>query len=64
MPKFKVEWVKKFHIEGETVVEADSAYDAEVLAWRMDQDEWGDGDEELHHDESNIFCVNEVTQNA
>ena len=40
MPKFKVEWVKKLHIEGETVVEADSAYDAEVLVWRMDQDEW------------------------
>ena len=28
----------------------------------MDQDEWGDGDEELHHDESNIFCVNQVNE--
>ena len=64
MPKFKVEWVKKLHIEGETVVEADSAYDAEVLVWRMDQDEWGNGDEEYHHDESNIFCVTEETQDA
>ena len=64
MPKFKVEWVKKYHVEGEVIIEADSSYDAEVIAGGMDQDEWGDGDEELHHDESNIFCVNEVTQNA
>ena len=64
MPKFKVEWVKKYHVEGEVIIEADSSYDAKVIAWGMDQDEWGDGDEEYHHDESNIFCVTEETQDA
>ena len=62
MPKFKVEWVKKYHVEGDVIITADSSYDAEVIAWRMDQDEWANGDEELHHDESNIFCVTQVNE--
>ena len=60
--KFKLEWTKKYHVEGEVIIEADSSYDAEVIAWGMDQDEWGNGDEELHHDESNIFCVTQVNE--
>ena len=64
MPKFKVEWVKKFHIEGEVIIEADSSYDAEVIAWGLEHDGWGDGDEEYHHDESNIFCVTEEKEDA
>ena len=64
MPKFKVEWVKKYHVEGNVIIEADSSYDAEVIAWGLEHDGWGDGDEEYHHDESNIFCVTEETQDA
>ena len=64
MPKFKVEWVKKYHVEGNVIIEADSSYDAEVIAWGLEHDGWGDGDEEYHHDETNIFCVTEETQDA
>ena len=62
MPKYKVEWVKRYYRTGTLIVEADSAEEAEYLVWNMDQDEWENGDEELHHDESEIDSVLEVKE--
>jgi len=61
--KFKLEWTKKYHVEGEVIIEADSAYDAEVIAWGLEHDGWGDG-EGFEHDESEIHCVNEVKEDV
>jgi len=55
VPKFEIDWVKRYSRTGTITVEADSAEEAETLVWNMDQDEWGNGDEELHHDESEII---------
>ena len=62
MPKFKVEWVKRYYRTGTLIVEADSSEEADYLVWNMDQDEWENGDEELHHDESEIDSVLEVKE--
>ena len=62
MPKYKVEWVKRYYRTGTLIVEADSAEEADYLVWNMDQDEWENGDEELHHDESEIDSVLEVKE--
>ena len=62
MPKYKVEWGKRYYRTGTLIVEADSAEEADYLVWNMDQDEWENGDEELHHDESEIDSVLEVKE--
>ena len=63
MPKFKVEWVKRYYRTGTLIVEADSAEEAEYLVWNMDQDEWEPGTL-IEHDESEIDSVLEVKEDA
>jgi hypothetical protein len=64
MTEYKVEWVKRYYRTGTLIVEANSAEEADYLVWNMDQDEWENGDEELHHDESEIDAVLEEKEDA
>jgi len=63
VPKFEINWVKRYSRIGIITVEADSAEEAETLVWNMDHEEWT-GSWGLEHDESEIEFVEEVTENA